>query len=200
MTVPNRPTIALDIGNVCISIHPERCFSSLGISSSTEVPEHFLQAVYKMETGIITEDEWLDIFAEATSSAYSKNKLRQAYIEILGDEFKSTEDFVRFAVGIGYRIIFFSDTSPIHIHSIYRNLSYANLITGGVYSFNTGKLKPHRAMYDQYEKLYGIPAVYIDDKPENIEAAEKRGWESILYKDETDIEKCREILQVQSTT
>lgn len=194
MAVSRQPTIALDIGNVCISIHPERCFSSLGIAADTEVPEEFLQAVYKMETGKITEDEWLGIFAEVTSFVYSKNQLRKAYVDILGDEFKSTENFVRLAVDAGYRIIFFSDTSPIHIHHIYRNLSYANLITGGVYSFNTGKLKPHPEMYEQYEKLYGTPAIYIDDKLENIDAAEKRGWKVILFKSENDIDKCRKML------
>ena len=194
MTTTKQPTIALDIGNVCISIHPERCFSSLGITSGTKVPEQFIQAVYKMETGQITEDEWLIFFKNATNSAYSKNQLRKAYIEILGDEIKGTSNFIRFAVDAGYRIIFFSDTSPIHIHDIYRNLSYANLITGGVFSFDAGKLKPHRAMYEQYENLYDIPTIYIDDKSENIEAAKQRGWEAVLYKNERDIEKCREIL------
>ena len=194
MTTLRQPTIALDIGNVCISIHPERCFSSLGMASDTEVPETFLQAVYNMETGKITEDEWLDIFTETTTSGYSKNQLRKAYIDILGDELNGTADFIRIATTAGYRIIFFSDTSPIHIHDIYRNLSYANLITGGVYSFDTGKLKPHRAMYDQFEKLHGIPSIYIDDKPENIEAARKRGWKAVLYKGEKDLERCRKIL------
>ena len=34
--------IALDIGNVCLEIHPERCFAALGYRSAQEIPPEAL--------------------------------------------------------------------------------------------------------------------------------------------------------------
>ena len=37
--------LALDIGNVCVKLHPERCFGALGFRSIGEVPFPLLEAI-----------------------------------------------------------------------------------------------------------------------------------------------------------
>ena len=174
-------TIALDIGNVCINICPERCFAALGIDSTEKIPANLMQGIADMEEGRISEAEWLEIFKEATNFRFSENELRKAYIDILGEEIEGISDFIKYAISEKIRLIFFSDTSPIHINHIYRNLSFANLISGGVFSFDTGARKPDTAMYEEYESKYGKPLLYLDDKQENIDAGKKTGWNSLLF-------------------
>jgi len=173
-------TIALDIGNVCLKIYPERCFETLGLHLS-EIPQKLTTTITKMENGTITEQEWLQTFHHLTEYKFSDNELRKAYTDILGEEIECISNFIRNAVAKNIRIIFFSDTSPIHINHIYRNLSFANLISGAIFSFEVGKHKPDSQMYTTYEQNYGKPILYIDDKLENINAGQKAGWNSILF-------------------
>ena len=176
-------TVALDIGNVCLKLRPERCMENLRIPQSNSIPDEFIRAVSGMETGLIDENEWLKVFRTAASGRFTDNELRSAYCSMLGEEIPETAEFVKSAVHKGYRVIFFSDTSPIHLMHIFRNLSFSHLITGGVYSFETGTRKPAAAMYEEYEKRYGIPLLYLDDKQDNISVAEKRGWKTVLVKE-----------------
>ena len=78
----------------------------------------------------------------------------------------------------GYRLVFFSDTSSIHMLEVCRKLSFANLVTGGVFSFKVKARKPGAAMYEAFETRYGKPCFYVDDRPDNIQAGISRGWNS----------------------
>lgn len=182
-------TIALDIGNVCIKIDPKRCFDALEINSSTEIPHKLMESIREMEEGKITEVQWLDVFQTVTHGRFSKNELRKAYLEILGEEIKGISDFIKDAVSKDIRLIFFSDISPIHINHIYRNLSFAHLVSGGIFSFEAGARKPDKKMYEEYERRYGKPLLYLDDKPENIAAGKDAGWNSVLFNGIESMEK-----------
>ena len=59
---------------------------------------------------------------------------------------------------------------------MYAKLSFAHLISGAITSFEVGKQKPHAAMYRAFEEKYGIPALYIDDRENNIQAGLNYGW------------------------
>ena len=55
-----KKVIALDIGNVCLTIHPERCFGALGYRSLREIPAELLFfAGERFERGEISEAEFL---------------------------------------------------------------------------------------------------------------------------------------------
>ena len=177
--------IALDIGNVCIHITPERCAEALGYPVSVGIPESFMGSVDKLERNLISEQQWLADFHKVTENKFSDDELRLAYNKVLGEEKEGIKEFLQQKTEEGCRIIFFSDTSEVHINSIFRNLSFANLITGGVYSFDMGAKKPEPGMYEEFEKKFGIPDLYLDDKPENIAAGKERGWTSFVFT-ETD--------------
>ena len=182
----NKKTIALDIGNVCIRITPERCAEALGEPPSVGIPKDLLGSVDKMERDQISEKEWMKDFHKVTDHKFTDNELREAYNMVLGEEIDGMKEFLQQKVTEGYRIIFFSDTSEVHINSVLRNLSF---ITGGIYSFDMGAKKPEPEMYETFEKLYGIPNLYLDDKPENIEAGKKRGWNSYVFNNINDLQK-----------
>lgn len=169
---------ALDIGNVCLEIHAERCLAALGYSADTEVPAEFHEACDKLEKGGISTEEWLGFFRKTTGGRFADTELASAWSLILGDEIQGMYDFLDEITNLGCRIIFFSDTSDIHINHVYRYLPLAVFVSGGVFSYKTGFKKPEYGMYEAFENTYGKPCFYTDDKVENIEAGLKRGWRS----------------------
>jgi glucose-1-phosphatase len=176
-----KKTIALDIGNVCIRLRPGKCAEALGLPPSIGIPEELMDSVDKIERNLISEQQWMKDFHEITDHQFTNYQLRSAYNQVLGEEIEGIKEFLQQKTEEGYRIIFFSDTSEIHINSVYRELSFANIITGGVFSFDTGAKKPEPGMYEAFEKLYGKPDIYLDDKLENIKAGRKRGWNSYVF-------------------
>ena len=174
----NQKYLALDIGNVCLGIHPERCLAVLGYSAETEVPIEFHAASDKLEKGVISTEEWLGVFKKVTGGRFTEAELANAWNRILGDEILGMYDFLDEITKLGCHVIFFSDTSDIHINYVYRYLSLAVFVRGGIFSYKTGFKKPESGMYEAFENTYGKPCFYTDDKAENIEAGLKRGWRS----------------------
>lgn len=175
-------TIALDIGNVCMEIHLENCLEALQVKWNAWLPNELLDATDAMECGALSEKEWLAIFASSTDEKFSSVKLKEAYNAIIGAEIRETRAFVEMATKAGYRVIFFSDTSQIHLDHVFANLSFAHLITGGVYSFEVGAKKPEPAMFAEFENRFGPPSLYLDDKIENIRMGLDAGWPSLRFK------------------
>lgn len=173
--------IAIDIGGVCLDVDFRRCLLQLGYSGSQAVPEEFMLACGKFECGLLDEKEWLDDFRSVTGGRFSDDELLSAWNSIIGDDIPGMADAVREITGRGFRFVFFSDTSTVHIMEVYRKLSFANLISGGIFSFDAGALKPSVKMYEAFERSYGEPCFYIDDKKGNIEGGIKRGWESRMF-------------------
>ncbi len=171
-------TIALDIGNVCLTIHPERCFESLGLEVSN-LPGEVALATNAMETGTITPEKWLEKLRAETKDAFPDTKLAEAYNSIIGATIPSTAEFAETAVELGYKLVFLSDTSRIHLNEVRLKLEFAHLVTGGVYSFEVGAKKPAPAMFDRCEEIYGKPSLFLDDKAGNAAAARNFGWNAV---------------------
>jgi len=58
---------------------------------------------------------------------------------------------------------------------------FGHLVTGGVYSFSAGAMKPDPVIYEAFEREYGVPYAYFDDRAENVEGAKARGWNAFVY-------------------
>ena len=81
----------------------------------------------------------------------------------------------------GVKFVFLSDVSALHLDVCYRKCSFCHAVTDGVFSYEVGARKPDPAMYEMFEQRHGVPDFYFDDRPCNIEAARKRGWNAILF-------------------
>ncbi|MEI8248170.1 MAG: hypothetical protein WCI51_20205 [Lentisphaerota bacterium] len=170
--------IALDIGGVCLNIRHDLCCKYFGFNNLREIPLEFLQAVEKFECGLIDDKEWLAEFRRATGGRFTDNEMIDGWNIIIGSDMDGMPELMSELVDSGYRLIFFSDTSSVHLLEVYRKLSFANLVTGGVFSFKVNAGKPGVAMYKAFEAQYGKPYFYVDDKPENIQAGINHGWNS----------------------
>ncbi len=174
-------TIALDIGRVCVNLHPEKALQALGYASLADIPMEFLAATEMLEKGTMAVADWLNVFQDITANKFSDQELRNAWAMIIGEAIEGMPKLARELVDAGCKLVFFSDTSEIHMQEVYRNLSFANLVTGCIFSYEAGARKPDDAMYKAFETEYGKPVFYADDRSVNIEAGQRMGWNSHLF-------------------
>lgn len=169
--------LALDIGGVCLNIRPERCFGLLGYRAIEEVPAELLQAIDRFERGRLSENEFLALFRRVTGSNLSDEFIRGAWNAILHSPMEGMAERIRAWQRAGYRVVFFSDTSPMHMRDFRtRFAEIAGLVTDGIYSFIVGAKKPEPAMFIAFEADYGKPALYIDDREVCLEGGKAAGW------------------------
>jgi FMN phosphatase YigB (HAD superfamily) len=177
------PCLALDIGGVCLDIAPSRCLAALGHPPDAAIPAMFHEACARFETGACREDEWLDVFHAVTDRRFTDDQLRAAFCTILGDPLPGMPELLADIAACGIRLVFFSDTSELHLREAFRRYAFASMVTGAIVSYEVGAHKPAAAMYDAFERAHGRPACYVDDRPGNIAAALARGWPAHRFTD-----------------
>ena len=91
-------------------------------------------------------------------------------------------DTVRALAARGVRFSYMSDISPIHLDQVFKYCGFAHLVSGGIYSFEAGAFKlDGYAMFEAFERRYGRPLVFFDDRIEIIEHARELGWNAIRF-------------------
>lgn len=186
----SKKVIALDIGNVCLGIHPERCFGMLGFRSMEEVPRELLfLAGERFERGEISEAEFLAGVRKVTGTALSDAELLRSFLAIIGEPVPGMTRLVEGLPARGYRPVFFSDTSETHFREVRRKFPAAVCVPDAVCSFEVHAKKPEIEMFAAFEADYGVPAFYFDDRAELIEEAGKHGWNAHRFVSAEDVDK-----------
>lgn len=83
----------------------------------------------------------------------------------------------------GFPTYIFSNTNELAIRHIRRNFPFFAQFTGHVLSYEHGAMKPDAKLYEVIEGMTGCRGgelLYLDDRPENIQAGAARGWQVIL--------------------
>jgi len=70
--------VALDIGNVCVELHPERFQQITGITDVFQVPAAVRECWVKMERGLVSRDDWVRVFHESLQTHVSSSELISA--------------------------------------------------------------------------------------------------------------------------
>ncbi len=83
-----------------------------------------------------------------------------------------------------YRVYLLSNIGELHWAHITENYGVHRIGHGYLQSYVAGIMKPHAEIYRQAEQRFGLrPAhtVFIDDRSDNIAAAQARGWHGIVH-------------------
>jgi HAD superfamily hydrolase (TIGR01509 family) len=78
----------------------------------------------------------------------------------------------------------FSNTNDLAVDHIRRRYPFFSDFDGYILSYEHGAMKPSAKLYEIVERATGRQGekiVYIDDRPENVEAGVARGWRGILH-------------------
>ena len=164
-----------------MDIHEDVWLNKLAISKNSAIASKLTKNYLNLEIGVFSPEEFLNQSLELLDFKFTPNELTEAFCSIIGEEIDGMSSLINRIVSKGYKLAFFSDTSAIHMQQIIRNLSFDNLVIGGVFSYEVGALKPDKKMYETFEKRYGKPAIYIDDKISNCEGAEKFNWPTCCF-------------------
>ena len=178
--------LASDIGNVCIRITPENFPKNLGIS---EVPEKCREIMRDYEWGRITdEQEYLRRSVIAFDGKFTEKEILDAFRSILVEPVPGMTELALEYPSLGVKPVFFSDISLTHLAETKRLApELCRNFAGGVFSFEAGAWKPSTAMLERFEKLYGVPDLYVDDRLELVEAAREHGWNAIQFAGAEDL-------------
>lgn len=174
--------VALDIGNVCVSIHFAPFMQCFGIRDMLSIPAQFIKLDRQFEVGELSTEEWLNRFDELTAHRFTKARLLEIWNSIVGPSLPGMEDAIRRAVKRGWRFVFFSNTSKPHMDKFLSENEFCHLVTGAVFSYDAHALKPDAKIYEVFERDYGIPEFYFDDSATNIAAGSARGWNSVQFR------------------
>jgi HAD superfamily hydrolase (TIGR01509 family) len=85
-----------------------------------------------------------------------------------------------------YRVYLLSNIGDLHWAHVSREYRLHQIGHGAVLSYLAGFMKPHEGIYIEAERRFGLEpsqTVFIDDRPENISAAQARGWQGIVHSD-----------------
>lgn len=190
---PVAPVVAVDIGNVCFRIEPERSLRALGFRDFAEIRRQAPQLLawgHALETGELTLADFVARAGTLLPAPITEAQAADALNSLIREEIPGMGQQVERLVDLGYRPVFLSDIAPPQYAHVRRELSFAHLIPEAVVSYEVGATKPHAAMYERFEREHcegGVPALYIDDRANNVAAAEGRGWRAITFRDTPDL-------------
>ncbi len=181
MKFADRKIVALDIGGVCVTLYPELCMEKFGVGPQMPQWPDFQALDIQLETGRISEEFFLQSLRRLLHDRLSIDEIRAAWSSFIGPDIPGMAEAVRSLSG-RFRFLYFSNTSRLHLDDVVRTNGFGHLVTGGVYSFSAGAMKPDAAIYEAFEREYGVPYAYFDDRAENVEGAKARGWNAYLFR------------------
>ena len=178
------PVVALDIGNVSMKLSFDEMYRRFDIDPGDSAAVGRLwEHGAALETGRCTVPEFLDRLDEFTGRRRTRQYLLDAWRCGVREPMPGMLETVRALASRGVRFSFMSDISPIHLDQVFKYCKFVHLVTGGIYSFSAGAFKLQgSAMFDAFERRFGRPLVFFDDRIEIIEHARELGWNAIQFK------------------
>jgi FMN phosphatase YigB (HAD superfamily) len=187
--MPTPPqTVVLDLGKVLVDFDysialrriAQRCQSSIDLLTQLVLSAPLLLTY---ERGRLTSEEFYRRTCAATGFCGGFDEFAAAF----GDIFSAIEPMVQLHAELRARKILtciFSNTNELAIRHIRRNFPFFSQFDHYVLSYEHGAMKPEPELYDVVERQTGCAGsqiVYLDDRPENIEAGAARHWKVILH-------------------
>jgi glucose-1-phosphatase len=181
--------IYFDLGRVLLDFDFSRLYHQMSEVSGVEsekIRQFFAetQIARKMETGHAAEDDFFNLFSDATGARVDRDAFRMA----INDIFELNWSILPLVTALkraGLRIGILSNTFATHWDYI-RNRYYGliEMFEVTVTSFEARSMKPDPEIYQLAVEKAGVAAenlFFTDDLPENIEGACAMGIDAVLF-------------------
>jgi len=122
-----------------------------------------------------------------SSSFRLEISLDRTSVSIFADIFTPMQPMIELHAAIrqkGFPTWIFSNTNELAVQSIRKHFPFFAHFNGYILSYEHGAMKPDAKLYEVVERETGRSAgeiLYLDDRPENIEAGKARGWQAVLH-------------------
>ncbi len=181
MTAPD--TVVFDIGNVLIEWDPRHLYRTL-FEGYEDLMEHFLDNVctpawnLEQDRGRPWDEAVALLTAEHPDCAELIRAYHERWEEMVPGPVDGTPDLLLALKERGVPLYAITNFSADKLALTRRRFDFLNLFDGVVVSGEEGLLKPDPAIYRLLLERYGLEAagcLFIDDTPENAEAARAVG-------------------------
>lgn len=177
--------VIFDIGNVLLKfdyyVAAHRLMTKNHLS---ELPdrEWVVAAKHQLEGGQIDRARFLSL----VRPHFQDEGTDEEFLRIWEDIFEENTPMIDLATTLSKTLptYLLSNISCIHHDYIFATYPFFQSFTDGVFSYQTGSLKPDPAIYQTAIRQFGIDpttTVFLDDMPENIVTASELGFHAIRY-------------------
>jgi FMN phosphatase YigB (HAD superfamily) len=186
-----RRSVICDIGDVLIRTVKHEHHRALGRLTGMAWPEVAHQIArsgieIELECGRISAPEFTTALREILSCpSLCEGDVRRCWAAVLGGpEGQTLAAAARLATS--GQLVLASNTNEMHWPAVRRRLGRAGVRAPAWLSFEVGHAKPDRRFYSTLRAhgppIFG-PAIYIDDRPDNVQAASDVGFDGWVHLD-----------------
>lgn len=178
--------IVFDLGKVLVdfdySIAARRIAPRCNRAVDLPLFNQHASLVIDYELGRLTTRQFVDALIAACGFAGTAREFE----EMFSDIFTPIEPMIELHAALrrkGFPTFIFSNTNELQLTHIRRRFPFFKHFDDYILSYEHGAMKPDAKLYEVVErqtKRRGAEILYLDDRPENVHAGEKRGWLAIL--------------------
>ena len=190
--------IFFDLGRVLVDFDQDiiaRRLMERSKKSFQEVLSYYSQTniIYDFESGKIAPEEVLTSINECFSLTLSMEEFKLLWSDIFFEN-REMEKIVDILYG-RYRLFIISDTNILHYEYISERFPVIHKFEEHILSYQIGVRKPHPLIFKAALKRANCiakRAIFIDDKPKNVEGARELGITGIIH---TSVDETRRELE-----
>jgi len=180
-------TVVFDLGKVLVDFDygiAARKIAARAKISVIELGQFLLSdpVLLRYETGLLTTEQFYNAICSGTGFSGTLEEFGTTFADI----FWPIEPMVKLHAALRQQNVptyIFSNTNELAVRHIRRNFPFFENFDGYILSYEHGAMKPESKLYEVVERTSGRRGkeiLYLDDRPENIEAGAARGWQVIL--------------------
>lgn len=182
--------IIFDIGNVLASFRWKDLFKDLGFAG--EKFDRIAAATVlhptmwnEFDRSLMPDEEIIAKCIERAPEYEQEIRLMFTKTELLVEEYSYSYDWIKSLKEQGYNVYLLSNYGKTSFEAArdHGRLSFLSLVDGGVISYEVKIVKPEPGIYEALLAKYNLKAeesVFLDDRADNITAAEQLGFHGIV--------------------
>ena len=181
--------VVFDLGKVLVDF--DYGIAARKLAENSAAPSEEIQKVIdqsplltRYESARMTTEEFFDEVRQRIAFDGTFERFAAAFADI----FTEIPPMIRLHEKLrtrGFPVFVLSNTNEIAVGHIRRSFPFFREFTGYILSYECGFLKPSDQIYEITERKSGCRGgeiLFLDDKPENVEAGSRKGWQTICHR------------------
>jgi len=188
--------VYFDLGKVIVDFDHSRAAQELLKVTPLSLKEAMAvlsdgELVSEYETGRLSSQQHYRKVCRRLQMEVSIEKFRELWGSMFLPEPLLSESFLQ-DLKKRYRLMLLSNTNEIHFDFVIQNYPILRMIEERLLSYQAGCMKPQARIFELAIKKAGVAPeniFFTDDRPENIEAAQRSGIQALLFQSETQFKR-----------
>ena len=180
--------IIFDIGNVLVDFSWKKHYEDCGFDD--QMVERLAKAtVYssdwnEYDRGVLTDEQIIDSFVENDPEIETEIRKTQEDFSGIILHRETSIPWIQALKEQGYQVLVLSNFSHRALKQCRDEMTFLDYVDGGILSYRENLIKPDPAIYQLLMERYDLnpeESIFIDDTPQNVEAARKLGIHGIEF-------------------